>query len=50
MGRVLQMHESGAGHTLSNAELEAMAWNEVMCHDRKKRGKCTRECNECPYG
>ncbi|MBP5463869.1 MAG: hypothetical protein J6Y13_01635 [Treponema sp.] len=50
MGRVLQMYESEAGHMLSNAELEAMAWNEVMCYDRKKRGKCTRECISCPYG
>lgn len=50
MGRVLQMYESEAGHMLSNAELEAMAWNEVGCHNTKRKGKCTGQCNSCVYG
>lgn len=50
MGRVLQMHESGDGHTLSNAEIEAIAWNEVGCHKLKRKGKCAGACNSCPFG
>lgn len=50
MGRVLQMHESEAGHSLSNAELEAMAWNEVGCHKARCKRKCDGNCSDCTFG
>ena len=46
---VLKMNCEGSC-ILSNAELEAMAWNEVGCHKLKSKYKCDGNCSECTFG